>query len=523
MLDSPTGVPRDQAEHADRMWQQGNEILRRRSRREFLKQGAKAILGAAVSSMGTALVESIMGGEKPTKTRKIAHSDEKKEHEKAVAILNPGIQLRTASVRQRSRTPRQHTSRLVERIKAGRIENAKRTEQRNKEIRAMEEWAEWNAKRAFLPKQHHLSKLRIMARRRFRTGKRRFKRRRTRYHWRRRRFRLKSKRRGGQPYIRKLLKTSTKPLVVEQTWPVAFQAGSYGKCAVVVPMYDYGDGTPAHGGVTGQSTWIGAGQGLNTSTTQQNWMSACVESPTNFSQMLTTAGFNINSQAVGSQKIIFGPRHYYWAFVNQELFPIKLKVYWCRPRRSYTVSGGFGSGGVDYISGTDINDMIARCFDRDKILVYNNNNPANPKMNNTLPYNFSPMQSVSFCSLFKVIKKKSFEMDAGECMNWKHSVKRYKVFSDYDWTMLTNEVCNRRTLFPVFVIQGCPVVDTNSLQAVSTGKASIALMFTQRTKIYQITATTQTYKALEMTCPGGLVVTAKYATKPVAAQIADDQ
>lgn len=315
-----------------------------------------------------------------------------------------------------------------------------------------------------------------------------------------------SKRRRVPTYMKVVMKSS-KAAVYENSWPVAVQAASQGKCCLVVPMFD------AAGVYNGNI--LGDGSGKDTAVTMEKWNAAYIDGPVTLSQWMMTCGINPTWAQSGRQKFLIGPRSYEWMISNQENIPISCEIYWCKPRRDLDYNAGaFASHGDAFIWGTDLNDIMCRALDRDGLVTYG------AACMFGFDLNITPFMSTTFCQLFKVLKVKKYELDAGQCMRLKHVAKKSWIIDD--WEMVSaaaNLAWRKRQIFPVIKLHGCTGTDSVVPTKVGSGRALIAIMYKVHWKFWQMNTNLQQAFVKTLTNPQGAVGTFQYVSKPAAAVI----
>lgn len=349
------------------------------------------------------------------------------------------------------------------------------------------------------------SRRKMVRRRRYRGRKRR------RMGVRRRGTGLKWYRKKKRSYKRKnwaySIVKSLKPKVIEFNWPFALTNQSFQNCTVAVPMFDRQN----------QCSTSDLGSGLNAYGDTQR-QAADIDSPTVWGNLYSAAGFNPAQDASTLQMCIFGPRYYRWQFVNQETHPISMTIYWCKPREDYFINNtalNTVSPQAGYITqGSDLNDIWSRCLFRDNIANYTAGCLAG------LPSSFTPFDSKSFCSLFKVIRVKKYELDSGDCMALKHKSKNWVNFTDLKATDISTKIAKARGhIFPLIQVNGCLVYDSTTPNKVGQGFARVSCEWTCRVKQYLYSSTGQSFAKYNLFAPAGAVVAGVYTSKPVAAQV----
>lgn len=261
------------------------------------------------------------------------------------------------------------------------------------------------------------------------------------------------------------------------------------------------------------SAKLGTGNGyLNyTQTTPTQWPSCVEESP---QLMFVWAMANsLNDSTEQRRTYVWGPRTYHWEFTNQELFPMEFKVYWVRPRRSIdTDATAFAEDLSNWNVGTDVNDVIYRCFFRDRIVT-----GTTTSLLSELPAAFTPFQSTSFCQLFKVVKVTKTMLDAGKCYKITHRYKKYRRISDLDFAD-TNYVATGKALIPIVTCIGCPVYDGANIGKVATGACALTWSYKCNIPWYTLNGNTQQYTNFDVAAPSGVInaAAAVYVSKPAA-------
>lgn len=342
----------------------------------------------------------------------------------------------------------------------------------------------------------HLFKMpkrrRIYKRKRRRLGKRRFKRRR--YGVIKRSNKIKKSRR----LFYGLTKKKYSPL--QYNYDIGISVGSRqdGLCQFFVPMYDVK-------GVFDKPE-LGTGAGAeNTSTC----MSMNIEDPLTLRKMMLAGCFENASNVAMSDNTIFtrrfvlGPRKYSWQLTNFEAHPIRVEMYVCQPRHDIyqDSNGNFDPATENFCyQGTDFNDILARCFSRDNILAY----ATNTGILKSLPPGLSPFQSGSFCSMFKILKKRYLEMKPGACHQFTYSTKKPWYLSD--WYIAEKNAMlafGKKSMFLLFKTMGCPVIDSEENQKEWLGRQRLAIHYTFRTEVFAFDPKMRNYKHDHVAGPSG--------------------
>lgn len=259
----------------------------------------------------------------------------------------------------------------------------------------------------------------------------------------------------------------------------------------------------------------GAGYGTFPLTTETQWQAMLGDSPVSMFSWLVNSG--INTVALAKARYLWTPRTFKWEITNQETFPMQMKVYWVKPRRDLDRNtNDYSNLELMSMSGTDLNDFTARCFDRDGILTWGAN-----VLKNALPISFTPFQSHTWCQFFKVVKVQKVKVDAGQCVVINRKANRWVSVNDIDIGDI-EYIAQRRQVIPFIHMVGCPVYDSTDLKKVGTGKCRISMVYTARHSFYTMNLTVQQYKKVDLGPPaGGLTsANARYVSKPVAAAVA---
>lgn len=246
----------------------------------------------------------------------------------------------------------------------------------------------------------------------------------------------------------------------------------------------------------------------------------CVDSP--FTLLHMSAGGAFTNQAGGAlpgnrAKIYVSNRRYKWTIVNNELHPITVKFFWTTPRHDIRKERVNYTGGslVDTYQGYDINDVMARCFDRDGAIAYGAN-----CLNGVID-SFRPTQSNSWCSLFKIKKVVTMELHAGECRSLVFKRDKPWFMSDFLEANVNDFLAwKNKTMIPFIQIIGCPVHDTVEPRLVRLGQAYVSITFEMRAQTWCFTTKTSSYTQVAFDAPVPVAFTATtYASRPVAANV----
>lgn len=299
---------------------------------------------------------------------------------------------------------------------------------------------------------------------------------------------------------------NSKPITYTYTTKGGIQ-GTTDKVLLFCPQFDFFNRC--------SSAALGSGNGYanySAITTPTQWASSVEESP---QLMFAWALYNsLDDSTEQRRKYLWGPRTYRWEFTNQELFPMQLSIFWVRPRRDIDYSNvAFSASLGDWNVGSDVNDIIYRCFVRDRIFT----DPTPTGLSTSLTMSFSPFQSTSFCQLFKVVKVNKFKLDSGKCVNITHKLKKYRSISDLAFADI-NYVCTRKTLIPIIMCQGCPVYDSADVKKVAGGACALTWITKINFNWWTMNANTQQYIITDLVAPAGLITPANavYVSKPAA-------
>jgi len=349
--------------------------------------------------------------------------------------------------------------------------------------------------------ENHLSEMPTKYRHRRKRFRKRF---RKRSGVKRRRFVGKWKRNKKNSWYKTVTKT-TKPKQLALQWPCFMAQENVGKCFFGVPMYD----------TLNVLNRIHLGDGTSRNAVNKMSMAADIDSPTVIGKLLMLAGVNLTSDSDTMVRTILGPRVYKWEMSNQTRSPITVTVFWCRPRRDikYILEDPWpvGTETSDFYQGSDLNNIVSRCFLRDGITAVHGNQELL-----TLDQGFTPYRSHSFCQVFKVVKTKKFMLDAGQCHEFRHTQKKPWALNDIDVTSTFNHVAWRRMLFPLFRVDGCPVYDNEDYARINSGPANLALVYNVQCKLWNINGTIQTSEKSILEAPAGAVTNARYVSKPAS-------
>lgn len=287
-----------------------------------------------------------------------------------------------------------------------------------------------------------------------------------------------------------------------------------GFSAVFNPMFDYFNAYDLNV----------LGNGVNPG--ESSFMDCNIDTPQVLQNMNAANAFvsvtGVPSNIADSEDMfIVGPRSYKWQLNNFEVHPINVKIYLCKARHDIPathtafVSGDLTKTGI----ASDMNDFIARCFDRDKIIDYAPSHAgATGKELKELNPAFTLYQSTSFCKWFKILSTKSLEIKTGECKTLTYTAKKPWRMTDYVGGSLESLFAfGGKSIFLVFQIIGCPVLDGENLNREQLGRARMSVHHTMRCKVYQLNQAKQGYKQLELDAPGGAVnpANAIYAAAPL--------
>jgi hypothetical protein len=230
---------------------------------------------------------------------------------------------------------------------------------------------------------------------------------------------------------------------------------------------------------------------------------------------------NVQELKNTTMKFLLGPRTYEWDFVNFENHPVKLEIYIMKSRRDMrqpTAAYVAGSGVTPY-EGQDLNDILARCLDRDGQITYGAN------CLRSIDPNWTPYQSPTFCQGFKVLKKKTLELNAGQCYRTKYVAKKPWVLTDfYASEYETYRTYAKNSILIMVKFIGCSVLDSATPTSSQYGRSRLAVHHKFRTTIWQLNTATQNCVKNHLSSPSGPVVPANaiYMSKPVAAQVAEN-
>lgn len=323
----------------------------------------------------------------------------------------------------------------------------------------------------------------------------------------------RKRRRVATRVVKRSRKQSWATAVVKGSKPITYSylakggiQGTSDKTLLFVPQFD------AFNRCNSASLGTGVNYGNFTIATPEQYPSCTEESP---QLMFAWAAQNsLNDEQEQRRKYIWGPRTYTWEFVNQELFPMELKIYWVKPRRDidYDTTPYNASTKLNYNQGTDMNEVLCRCLLRDGQL-----GNATGVLRNDLTSAFDLFKSTSFCQLFNVVKVNKMKVDSGKCVKIMHKLNRYRSISDLDFGDLNN-VATRSTLIPIIASVGCPVYDNTNVAKVGTGAVALTWTFKVNFQFWTMNSNTQQSVATDLAAPAGAVIPAQavYVSKPAS-------
>lgn len=324
---------------------------------------------------------------------------------------------------------------------------------------------------------------------------------------------MKRTRKSKMPSWAKAVVLGSKPTIYSYNTKFGIQ-GALDRCLFFCPMYDATD--------VCDTSALGSGAGYHDytqPTTEINWPVMLGESPHMlFSWQINNA---INDLGEQKRKYIWGPRSFKWEITNQETFPLELKIYWGKCRRSidWDAANAFNQDRtMDYARCYDLNDFIARCLVRDNILAV----PiaANRKLQNNLPIAFTPYQSHTFCQWFKIVKTTKIKLDAGQCAILKQGKSKWRNIGDLDFMDVAYSALKGQ-LIPFIHVVGCPVFDSADYRKVGAGKPRLNIIYQARFPWYTMNDNIQSYVKVDLPAPAGGVTpaNARYVSKPVASAV----
>lgn len=202
-----------------------------------------------------------------------------------------------------------------------------------------------------------------------------------------------------------------------------------------------------------------------------------------------------------NQTFLMDKRYYTWSITNQELAPVKLEIWMVKFRRMVAQTTGNYDGQLDEVSkGFDPNDILARCLQIDQIVPY----AANALRR--IPTAFNMFQSTMFCRMFKVIKKKTVEMQPGSCFRMHYTSRKPWRITQLDEGYTKTFMNYPRSKFLMLSAVGCPVMNTNAeltANAECLGAIKLSIHHLFRSRTYQMNNTKQTNVAANLEAPAG--------------------
>jgi len=285
--------------------------------------------------------------------------------------------------------------------------------------------------------------------------------------------------------------------------------GNYDRVLFFVPMYD------SKGVCDSNALGTGAGYLADPKVTETQWMAMLGDSP--FQQFSWQINASINDVTELKRAYIWGPRRFMWEITNQELFPVFVHIYWAKPRRDMDYNAvAHVADSLDFTYGQDLNDVTARCLERDGFFTY-----GAGVLKSQLSVSWTPFESHTWCQLFKVRKVQKLRMDAGQCIKINHKKSRWRQINDTD-VSTTEYVATRDMLIPFIHVVGCPVYDSTNINKVGTGKCRITIVHTSKFSWYTLNSNTQQKINVDLPAPAGGITqaNARYISKPVAGAVA---
>jgi len=222
------------------------------------------------------------------------------------------------------------------------------------------------------------------------------------------------------------------------------------------------------------------------------------------------------SIATSKQVYWLSPREYCWTIADQESHPVKVDVYWCTPRHDIHLDATLYAGLTQTWVGNDCNDVLFRALTVDGCCGVGIN------VLKAMVPSFSPYESTTFCKMWKIVKKREYELKAGQCLKLKHTTKDWWKLNDYYERTYANTVAwAKRTVMPLIVQRGCPVTDSTNYARCDTGVCRLNIRYSVRTKVYQENVTEQKYQKEYATAPAGGVAFAStvYMSNPVSGNV----
>jgi len=238
--------------------------------------------------------------------------------------------------------------------------------------------------------------------------------------------------------------------------------------------------------------------------------------------------------SVYSNNYYYGARRFKWIISNQQLHPINLRIHWCVARHDVAKAVDTESpinsklSYRNYIeSAQDINDLVMQCFYADEIT--GQTNTSDPGTMKTFQLSFSPYQSPTFCRYFKIKKSNTYELNAGQCMTFALKRKKPWRLSYYQLATAQNTLLwARRSMFPLFEMYGCSVLDNGpagepslSFNLENSGAPVLTMRFQYATTVKNVMAGALAYHWYAAGQPAGAPAGADghnvyYVSKPIA-------
>lgn len=276
---------------------------------------------------------------------------------------------------------------------------------------------------------------------------------------------------------------------------------------------------------------MGTGTGPASIWTSANYADMFVDNCTTICGMSNNSMFYGNNPAaavsitgVASEKYIIGPRYYSYEIQNFELHAVNVVIYWCKPRHDIVYNSNNLEANITAVKqaqetfeGQNVNDILAKCFYRDGIIGA----PAAGCMM-SLPISTSPYESTSFCQAFKIVKKSKFHLNPGKCHRITVKKKKIWIPTMYELSQSLHLIAWKKGLFPLFKLVSCPVNDTTNTKKVATGASSLSIIYSFRTKVWQVNAGVTHTTNLSLTAPAGVPVTGQSILCPNGAFVTEN-